>query len=119
MNQCFFQPNAVINYTDYSPAYTRIIEHKHFLNQWSDKTIVTYEYPIEYKEGMTPYYTINDDKNNKLYELYKNEAKKCTNVLFGGIMGKYKYLDMNEVFIDALKDSNEFINSYKGGKYEH
>ena len=70
-----FQGNAVINYTENKIPYTRIIEHKHFENTKTNKTIITKEYPIKYKENEEPYYPINDDKNSKIYKKYEKLAK--------------------------------------------
>ena len=98
-----YQGNAVVNYTGHEVKYTRIIEHKHFeFDTTSPKTIVTFEYPSDYKEGMEKYYTINDDKNNKLAEDYKNLAKKESNIIFGGRLAEYKYYDMDDVIKSAF-----------------
>ena len=106
-----FQGNAVINYTDVSPKYTRVIEHKHFENIVSPKTVITYEYPADYKKGMEKYYTVNDDKNNSLAEKYRDIAKKEKNVIFGGRLAEYKYYDMDDVIKSAFE-------KYKGEKNE-
>ena len=71
-----YQGNAVVNYTGHEVDYTRVIEHKHFEYGNQDKTVITYEYPVDYKEGMEKYYTVNDDKNNKLAEEYRELSKK-------------------------------------------
>ena len=98
------QGNAVINYTDNVPAYTRVIEHKHFeFDVTSNKTVITYEYPEDYKEGMEKYYTVNDDKNNVLADQYRELAKKEKNIIFGGRLANYKYYDMDDV-IKAVFD---------------
>lgn len=97
-----FQGNAVVNYTGHEVDYTRVIEHKHFEYSSELKTVVTYEYPADYKEGMEKYYTINDDKNNKLADMYKNLAAKEKNVIFGGRLAEYKYYDMDDVIKSAL-----------------
>ena len=98
-----FQGNAVVNYTGHEVAYTRVIEHKHFeFDAESEKTVITYEYPADYVDGMEKYYTINDDKNNKLAEQYRNLAKKEKKVIFGGRLGEYKYYDMDDVIKNAL-----------------
>ncbi len=98
-----FQGNAVINYTGTEVEYTRVIEHKHFENNNSTKTIVTYEYPADYKEGMEKYYTINDDKNNELANKYKELASKENNVIFAGRLAEYKYYDMDDVIKRAFE----------------
>lgn len=102
-----YQGNAVINYTDNVTKYTRIIEHKHF--EFSDcrGTIITKEYPCDWKIGDEAYYPINDNKNNELYEKYLELSKKEKNVCFGGRLGNYKYYDMDKVIIAALEAVKE------------
>jgi UDP-galactopyranose mutase len=97
-----YQGNAVINYTDIEVPYTRIIEHKHFEFGNQSKTVITKEYAIEWKDGTEPFYPINDEKNNNLYERYRQLAKKEKNILFGGRLGEYKYYDMDKVIERAL-----------------
>ena len=97
-----YQANAVINYTERKIPYTRIIEHKHFEDSESPKTIITREYPAEYKKGEEAYYPINNDKNNQLYAKYEALAKKEENVIFGGRLGTYKYYDMDSIIKEAL-----------------
>jgi len=94
---------AVVNYTGHEQEYTRSIEHKHFEDTKSDKTIVTYEYPADYEEGMEKYYVINDEKNNKLAVEYKKLAEKEENVIFGGRLAEYKYYDMDDVIKSAFE----------------
>ena len=101
-----YQGNAVVNYTDIEPKYTRVIEHKHFDNtNVSDKTVVTYEYPEELNGNNEAYYVINDDKNNSLAEQYRELASKEENVIFGGRLAEYKYYDMDDVIKKALSIS--------------
>lgn len=98
-----FQGNAVVNYTESQVPYTRIIEHKHFeFDEVSPKTVITKEYPEAWTSTKEPYYPINDDKNNELYKMYEELAKKDSRVIFGGRLGKYKYYDMDEVIEEAL-----------------
>ncbi|MCZ0703550.1 UDP-galactopyranose mutase [Natronobacillus azotifigens] len=97
-----FQGSAVVNYTDSETPYTRIIEHKHFEFGKQDKTIITEEYPKEWKPGLEPYYPINDEKNNTTYKKYKALAEKETDVIFGGRLATYKYYDMHQVIGEAL-----------------
>ena len=85
------------------------IEHKHFLNQKCAKTIVSYEYPAKFTEKSIPFYTVNDDKNNKLYLKYAEKASECPRVIFGGILGKYQYNDMDETFQNAIRDAKQFL----------
>ena len=98
-----FQGNAVINYTEYEIPYTRIIEHKHFENTSCDCTVITREYPADWTDGAEPYYPINDDKNNELYEKYAELAKESSKVIFGGRLGMYKYYDMHNIIAEALE----------------
>ena len=102
-----FQGNAVVNYTSHDQPYTRIIEHKHFEMFGADvysvpKTVVSEEYSTEYKEGMEPYYPVNDERNNKLAEEYRKLAAQETNVIFGGRLAQYKYYDMAPVIEQVL-----------------
>ena len=97
-----FQGNAVVNYTDLETPYTRIIEHKHFANKNTPYTIITKEYPMEWKGGEEPYYPINDDENSKLYQKYRKLAVDHSKVVFGGRLGEYRYCDMDEVIESVL-----------------
>ena len=97
-----FQGNALVNLCDNSESYTRCTEHKHFEKSHSDKTVITYEYPIKYEKGMTPYYPINDEKNQKIFHLYKDKTKELENFIFGGRLAEYKYMDMHIVVASAL-----------------
>ena len=97
-----YQGNAVINYTEAEVPYTRIIEHKHF-EMFGDevdknaKTVISKEYSTEWKEGMEPYYPINDAENNALYQQYKALADLNPQYIFGGRLAEYKYYDMAPV----------------------
>jgi UDP-galactopyranose mutase len=97
-----YQGNAVINYTEAEVPYTRIIEHKHFEFGAQPKTIISKEYPMEWVLGKEPYYPVNNDKNEKLYNRYKELAEKEKDVVFGGRLGSYKYYDMDKVIVEAL-----------------
>ncbi|MBE6157926.1 MAG: UDP-galactopyranose mutase [Firmicutes bacterium] len=97
-----FQGNAVVNYTGHEVEYTRVIEHKHFENCESSKTVITYEYPADYKEGMEKYYTVNDDINNELASKYRELSNNEDNVIFGGRLAEYKYYDMDDVIKSAM-----------------
>lgn len=97
------QGNAVVNYTGHEVEYTRVIEHKHFeFDTTSPKTVVTYEYPADYEEGMEKYYTVNDEKNNALAEQYRKLSNEEENVIFGGRLAEYKYYDMDDVIKSAF-----------------
>lgn len=98
-----FQGCAVVNYTEREVPYTRIIEHKHFEFGTQPKTVISREYPMEWKPGIEPYYPINDDKNSALYAKYLELAEQETNVYFGGRLGMYKYFDMDKTIEEALK----------------
>ena len=99
-----YQGNAVINYTDAETPYTRIIEHKHFEFNTCKGTVVTREYPADWKPGDEPYYPVNNDKNNGLYAKYRELADNDGGVFFGGRLGKYKYNDMDDTIADAADD---------------
>ena len=102
-----YQGNAVVNYTSHNEPYTRVIEHKHFEMFGQEvydcpKTVVSEEYSTEYKDGMEPYYPVNDDRNNALADEYRQLALKEENVIFGGRLGQYKYYDMAPVIEQVL-----------------
>ena len=111
-----YQGNAVVNYTDGDTPWTRIIEHKWFefgrdINGYEiDKTIISKEYSIEWNKNIEPYYPVNDDKNNLLYEKYKSMAKNEKNVIFGGRLGEYKYFDMDKTIEQVLLKVNEVFD---------
>ena len=98
-----YQGNAVVNYTAREVPYTRIIEHKHFEFGQQEKTVISREYSSEWKVGMEPYYPVNNDANNALFEEYKKLAAKEDRVIFGGRLGNYQYYDMDKVIEAALE----------------
>jgi UDP-galactopyranose mutase len=98
-----YQGNAVVNYTEREVPYTRIIEHKHFEFGKQPTTIISREYSSEWKKGDEPYYPVNNEKNNNLYQQYKELADKEAKVIFGGRLGGYKYYDMDKVIAAALE----------------
>ena len=98
-----YQGNAVLNYSDKTTPYTRSIEHCHFEFLSTNKTVVSYEYPISWKKGDYPYYPINDDKNNSLFNKYLELSKKEQNIIFGGRLGKYQYFDMQDTIESAME----------------
>ena len=112
-----FQGNAAVNYTDRETPWTRIIEHKWFeFGKDADgndlpKTVISREYSYEWKPGDEPYYPVNDERNNALYEKYRELAAKEKNVLFGGRLGQYRYYDMDKVIAAALAMAEEEFNS--------
>ncbi len=97
-----FQPVAVVNYNERQIPYTRIIEHKHFEFGKQEKTVITREYPADWQKGDEPYYPVNDDRNNALYEQYRRLSENEKNVIFGGRLGQYKYYDMDKCIESAL-----------------
>lgn len=102
-----YQGNAVVNYTERTIPYTRIIEHKHF-EMFGDsvyqcpKTVISKEYSTEWKDGMEPYYPVNDGKNNALYQKYKELVDKEEKVIFGGRLAEYRYYDMGPIIEKVL-----------------
>lgn len=104
-----YQGNAVVNYTDREVPYTRIIEHKHFEFRKQEKTIISREYSTEWEPGMEPYYPVNNERNNDLFEKYKALADKEEKVIFGGRLGNYKYYDMDKVIIAALEAVEKYV----------
>lgn len=97
-----YQGNIAVNYTDHDHPYTRIVEHKYFEFGTQSKTVITKEYSQEWKPGMEPYYPVNDVRNSAIYERYKAEADKLTNVMFCGRLAEYKYYDMHKIVELAL-----------------
>lgn len=102
---------AVVNYTAREVPYTRIIEHKHFAFGTQPKTVITREYPVDWQEGMEPYYPVNDAKNQALYQSYKELAQKEEKVCFGGRLGEYKYYDMDKVIASAMQAAEKEFGS--------
>lgn len=98
-----YQGNAVVNYTEREIPYTRIIEHKHFEYGTQPVTVISKEYPSEWKKGDEPYYPVNDEKNEALALKYREAAKKEKDVIFGGRLGEYRYYDMDKVVEAALQ----------------
>ena len=98
-----YQGNAVFNYTDRETPYTRVIEHKHFESGNQEKTVITYEYPVEWTPEKEPYYPINDKKNSELYRKYYKKAQSEPKTIFGGRLGMYQYFDMHQIIKVALQ----------------
>ena len=106
-----YQGNAVVNYTSHDEPYTRVIEHKHFEMFGQEiyecsKTVVSEEYSTEYKEGMEPYYPVNDERNNALFEAYHKLSQNEENVIFGGRLAEYKYYDMAPIIEQVITIMN-------------
>ena len=97
-----YQGVAVVNYTDRETPYTRVIEHKHFEFGTQPKTVISKEYSTDWQEGMEPYYPVNDQRNQALYQQYAQKAAQEPNVIFGGRLGEYKYYDMDKVIESAM-----------------
>ena len=102
-----YQGNAVVNYTEREIPYTRIIEHKHFESFGADvdknpKTVISREYSTEWHPGIEPYYPINDERNQQLYNQYRKMAEAEKNVIFGGRLAEYKYYDMAPIIERAF-----------------
>jgi len=111
-NMTNFQGNAVVNYTSHDQPYTRIIEHKHFEMFGQDvyecpKTVISEEYSTEYRDGMEPYYPVNNERNNMLADEYRKLASAEKDVIFGGRLGQYKYFDMAPI-IEQVLNIKEF-----------
>ena len=104
-----YQGNAVVNYTSHDQKYTRIIEHKHFEFNKCKGTVITKEYPQDWKKGDEAYYPVNDEKNNNLFAKYQELAGQEKNVIFGGRFGNYKYYDMDKVIKSALEKCKEVL----------
>ena len=102
-----YQGNAVVNYTSREVPYTRVIEHKHFEFGKGCGTVISREYSSEWSVGIEPYYPINNEENNALYERYRELGEKEKNVIFGGRLGKYRYYDMDKVIASALEAVEE------------
>ena len=104
-----YQGVAVVNYNERQVPYTRIIEHKHFAFGKGDKTVITREYPADWTPGAEPYYPVNDEKNQALYERYRLLSEGEDKVLFGGRLGQYRYYDMDKVVAVALALTKEIF----------
>lgn len=104
-----YQGNAVVNYTERDIPYTRVIEHKHFEMFGQEvydcpKTVISKEFSTEWKEGMEPYYPVNDERNNSLYQQYKDLTNKDDKIIFGGRLAEYKYYDMGPIIEKVLNE---------------
>ena len=102
-----YQGNAIINYTDYSVPFTRIIEHKHFEKNQINHSVITKEYSQDWSRCLDRFYPINNDKNNNLYAKYKL-LSQTSKIIFGGRLGEYKYYDMHQIIASALHKFSEY-----------
>lgn len=98
-----YQGNAVINYTEEEVPHTRVIEHKHFSYAANDKTVVTWEFPATSNKNSIPYYPVNTTANNKLHSEYRKKAEAEKNLILGGRLATYRYLDMDDTVLSALQ----------------
>ena len=119
LHQGDFQGNAVFNYVDQSVPYIRSIEHKHFhkrgpkhepLIDTTEPTVVSYDIPISFKDHPEPYYPIRDEINSALYSKYFDLKKDIKNITFGGRLGEYKYLDIDQTVASAMSKAEKIIN---------
>jgi UDP-galactopyranose mutase len=111
-----FQGNAAINYADEEIPYTRTVEHKHFLPEKlcnQNKTIVTYEYPVDYSRDSVPYYPMSDQKNLDIYRMYERMSLQQNDIIFGGRLAEYKYYDMHQVIGSALMKAKRELGEIK------
>lgn len=106
-----WQGNSVVNYTGREIPYTRIIEHKHFTFGKQEKTVISREYPVEWRPGMEPYYPVNDRKNQMLYQAYCQFARSRPDVIFGGRLGSYRYYNMDQVIRAALDAAEKELST--------
>jgi UDP-galactopyranose mutase len=104
-----YQGNAVVNYTHPDVPFTRILEHKHFEFGQQPDTVITKEYSADYTDDLDPYYPINDEKNNLLYQQYKSLAGRDTKLHFGGRLGGYRYYNMDQIIESALNDAEALL----------
>jgi UDP-galactopyranose mutase len=110
LNTPDYQGCAGVNYTGTEQPFTRVVEHKHFEFGTQPYTYITHEYPVEMGEGKIPYYPINDDANQKVFQQY-NEMAKQTNIIFGGRLANYQYYDMHQVIGQAMMIYNKHVRN--------
>lgn len=107
-----YQDRAIVNYCSDDHPYTRVMEHKWFTGAKTKGTLITKEYPQDWKRGVDPYYPINNDRNKELYRKYAELAKQHPNIIFGGRLGEYQYYDMHQVIGSALSKANKEIEDH-------
>ena len=105
-----YQGNAVVNYTEKDIPYTRIVEHKHFEFGTQPHTVISKEYPLEWKPGLEPYYPVNDDRNTGIFKKYRDLAAGEKNVIFGGRLAEYRYYDMHQIVAAALATARDLFS---------
>lgn len=115
LDQPNFQGNAVVNYTERSVPWTRIIEHKHFESFGqpvydNPKTVISREFSTEWTPGMEPYYPVNDQRNSDLYAAYSRMAADERNVIFGGRLAEYRYYDMDDTIERAMEAAEKILS---------
>lgn len=103
LNMKDFQGTFMMSYPEPIHSFTRIIEHKHFEFGEQEKTVITKEYPQDWQQGIEPYYPVNDSVNDEKYRLYQEESKHLSNYIFGGRMGTYSYINMDQTIENAIK----------------
>jgi UDP-galactopyranose mutase len=103
-----FQGVAAVNYTEKEIPYTRIIEHKHFEYGKQSKTVITKEFPVVWEKGLEPYYPVNTEKNNTIYEKYKKLSLNERNIIFASRLGSYQYLNMDQIIEEAFALFNKY-----------
>ena len=103
------QGNAVMNYPSKNIGYIRSIEHKHFVKTDTPNTIISYEFSVEYKRGMIPFYPVQTKKNKLLYNEYEKLAKELPNIYFKGRLGNFKYFDMDDTIENALNLADKIL----------
>ena len=103
----------MVNYTDRETPFTRIIEHKHFAFGTQPGTVISREYPAEWKPGMEPYYPVNDAKNQELYRRYAELAAGEERVIFGGRLAEYRYYNMDQAIASALEAAKREFGSLR------
>ena len=107
-----YQGNAAINYTDFDIPYTRIIEHKHFINGNQPNTVITKEFPQQWTKGVEPYYPINTDRNQNIYQKYKELSRNDDSIYFAGRLGYYEYLNMDQIVEKAISLSENLLTKH-------
>jgi UDP-galactopyranose mutase len=101
-----FQGTTVMNYADEEIPYTRIHEFRHYHDERqypADQTVVYREYSLTGSRDIDPYYPVDTAQDSSIYQQYCRAAEQAPNVVFGGRLGTYSYLDMDRVILQALE----------------